>query len=426
MLTWITLHDVDELPPPRFIAYALADLGRDLLEQARLDLDAWDTLGRQGVPAKFRRELIFEPELEVMEPMQITREWHEAGSLGPLVLVGDVGTGKSHALAWWARARHTAGELTHWEPVSRWRALAAGDLRARHASLLTKPALILDDIGAGGMSDWHKQIVESLVVARHEAGLPTAVAMNATRQQVMDLLGRRAVDRIIAEGGTIRVIGSVQSLRRAPAEGVGADGRGPRWRWAKWALDAIGCAMVSRGDGDAYVVEPSYGDKLADRLARAGWLAEAEKVRAHLGLSVVRVITEAQRQHEELETDPVLRLAAEAMGQMRAAAAEEERNREDEADRLRRERMTGRGPSGQPDESTLLGPQLLAKLASLECNVHAARIRAKGRGFSVRESYDGFEVRYKASRTERGQLMADRCSSEDQAWVLADHGFDTM
>ena len=334
MLTWITLHDVDELPEPKHVAYAIADVARERLEAARRYLDEWAALRRSGVPAKFRRELL-EDNLPAVEAMHLVRAWH--GSSAPIVLIGAVGTGKSHALAWWALERHRAGELTRWESVGSWPTLDRAELRERHKRLVSCPGLVLDDIGAGGLAPWHRDLVEGLIMQRHADERPTAVALNATKRQAIEILGRRVIDRILGEGGVIKGIQSEDSLRRPPPPDLDGSGRTPTGLAHRWLLDAVGCVEVVSGpwdeNGDPCEGEPErrivYGDDLCRRLCTGGaWLAEADLVRGRAGASVREVVEAARAAAEAEESDPVMRLALGLLGRLREESQREAAARE--------------------------------------------------------------------------------------------------
>lgn len=337
------LHDIEPLPEPRHVAYALADVGYSRLEAARIYHEEWCALEHAGVPAKFRRELL-EDDLPISESVEIVREW--AGPTGQpdsdeLVLVGNWGTAKSYALAGWALCRHRNGLSTHWESVAAWCGLDGDGLRARARSLYDHGALILDDIGAGSLTSWHREMVESVLVERHARERPTAIAMNGTLSQAMETLGGRSCSRIVNEGGKIVALKMTESMRRPKRLDVDKIGRTPLYLRHLWLLDVMGhrIADVPIFEGDQHArteARHAYGHELAAVLCRGAWLDLAETVRDRLGVPAVHVEGRAREIANTEPRDSLKSVAASCLSRLRQR--HEEAHQAAERERIERQR----------------------------------------------------------------------------------------
>lgn len=191
-----------------------------------------------------------------------------AGEIRSLVLVGDVGVGKSHLAAAavhadFARqheaheqalaahqaefasfkARETEAMADHWRrieageqssypsmlaprapqpPVApRWVNVPAllTDLRSEFGATdrpiedwvrelrESRGVVVLDDLGREKVSDWTGELVYTLVNARYEAGLPTIATSNLTPEQLRDSGYWPAVSRLAEDGALVAISG---------------------------------------------------------------------------------------------------------------------------------------------------------------------------------------------------------------------------
>lgn len=136
------------------------------------------------------------------------QEWTEdliAGTAsGPAVLVGGVGTGKTHAacavLAHCIRTCETVGRFTTPAAFGRqvrdqWtsRERTEGDILKQYAEA---PVLILDDLGASRAVD--AELLHELICVRYAADrlYATIITSNLSPAKFADAIGERAADRI--------------------------------------------------------------------------------------------------------------------------------------------------------------------------------------------------------------------------------------
>ena len=120
-----------------------------------------------------------------------------------LLLVGDVGTGKTHQA--YGALRHIANSGY---PVVNWRSITAADLYARmrpggnsnpettFAELAAAPILLLDDLGATRLSEFTEEITYRLVDHRYNAGTATIITSNVVPEQFLDRFGKRTNSRL--------------------------------------------------------------------------------------------------------------------------------------------------------------------------------------------------------------------------------------
>lgn len=143
-----------------------------------------------------------------------------AGSPGALLLLGPVGTGKTHAACALLRAAAERGvscQYTRTIDVAR-RAKAAWSERGTSEKAvmdgyLAPRILVLDELGVGTPTDGDAQRVHALIDDRYNAGLPTVFVSNLTPEDLKVQLGDRSYDRI--RDGAISV-GLVGESRRTP------------------------------------------------------------------------------------------------------------------------------------------------------------------------------------------------------------------
>lgn len=148
-----------------------------------------------------------------------------AGEACQLVLLGQVGTGKSHFGAAIAHAAAARGIAARYVTVSGYfRALRAtwGHPERReervfedHASC---PVLVLDDIGAGVEHANDAWRLHELIDARYSDERATVYVSNLPQEQLRKHLGDRAYDRMIDGARLIKLVGA---SRRRPVEGRG-------------------------------------------------------------------------------------------------------------------------------------------------------------------------------------------------------------
>jgi hypothetical protein len=418
-------------PQPKFVAEAIARLKYSDTVAAWRYLDDWSALEFSRVPIASIRECLAPAQLT--EPLGVVLPWAEDGGRGLLCVIGPNGTGKTFAAARWVLHRHERGAWTRWLAAT---VLASSGINEREkliAESRDQPALVIDDIGAGGGDrDYLRDQLRGLIQHRVDNGRGTLVIGNATASQIAAWIGERLKDRQRAAGGVVELKSS-RSLR-TPVEVEPDDaGRGPEWHAARRLLDLLGCeATQDRGpDGERLPLSFRVGGLLERRCRQplhadsVGAYARAIKA---LGLDEQEVLTEALRVQDE-QRGAARRIGRDfgadaaasldsfeaAMGfalerlRSQAETAEQERReklaavREEERQRADRHRKMVEQLARNPDNATppkwASGKDGRAKLRKL--------------GFAVSETSAGWRVLY------RDTVLATGCSSDVEAWALA-------
>lgn len=135
-----------------------------------------------------------------------------AGHRGSLVILGTVGTGKTHeAFAAW-RALVLAG---YGGGQARWASVPAmlEGLRPGREPALTEadaiacPLLLLDDLAAERGSDWTVEVLYRILDARYSWERPTIVTSNTPPGEVRERLGDRIASRLNGIGEVVAMTG---------------------------------------------------------------------------------------------------------------------------------------------------------------------------------------------------------------------------
>lgn len=134
-----------------------------------------------------------------------------------LLLIGDVGVGKTHAAVAAARLANDAGwdvrihDVTTLLQQMRPGQDGGDELFAR---ALACDALVLDDLGGEKASDWTVERLYSLINQRWLDQRPVLATSNLDPQALAEALGRRTYDRLRDGAVTAAVVGD---SRRGPA-----------------------------------------------------------------------------------------------------------------------------------------------------------------------------------------------------------------
>lgn len=171
-------------------------------EEARR-LAAQDAVHRRLELFADRRPPVFdEPgELHPAAATWLTR--YQNGARGSLVLIGEIGAGKSWTL--WKIAEHLvrANWAGRFELAAAYEVKAATDRPGNPALVdLWKQAdlLAIDDLGVQRVNDWDAERLHALIDTRWQHKRPTLIASNVDR--LGDVLGPRAASRL-ADGATL-------------------------------------------------------------------------------------------------------------------------------------------------------------------------------------------------------------------------------
>lgn len=131
----------------------------------------------------------------------ITR--YRQGHRGSLVLVGEVGTGKTWTLWKIAETLTAAGWAGRFEIAAAYEVKAATD-RPGNPTLVSlwgrADLFAIDDLGTQRVNDWDAERLHALIDTRWQHKRPTLLASNVDR--LGDVLGPRAASRL-ADGATL-------------------------------------------------------------------------------------------------------------------------------------------------------------------------------------------------------------------------------
>lgn len=127
--------------------------------------------------------------------------WLDGGS-PTLLLVGPVGTGKTHA--GYALRHHAAqhGPVAAFHVADLLRALRPGGDPRDVADLLTCPLLVLDDLGTEMLSDWGHEQMGALWDERLRRECRQVITTNLGSAQLREHLGERVASRLTG-GATV-------------------------------------------------------------------------------------------------------------------------------------------------------------------------------------------------------------------------------
>jgi hypothetical protein len=442
-----SLADVD-LPRARFVARALVDVGRPMIDRAWGYLVGWQSLERARVPPQLRRELLPTKFLPTeTEALIRIRKWAATRSL-ILVVASGVGLGKSFAAGDWLNTCRQSGRSIAWLSAASLAKLPLDRDPKREADrsivvlgdeerrALDAYALVIDDIGAGSLGPFMLSRIKGLIFEREAAGRRTLILLNEAKVGATSLLESlfddRLTDRMTAGGGsTIHLKGS-KSMRSKPAEDdLTSDGRGRAWFAAANLIELVGC--VDGRDGSAWspgqarhVLDPIFGERLEAALVQAAnsptdeWLTEAETVRRSLGVDanlVSRAAFDCEDRDRVLRSDSAfapVKLDGQR-GEVVSTFAFLDRLREDvDTDRRRSARESEREDSRRAERIQSVGQLVGSRPAApriakiVEALPDGERARLASIGFRViySSALDEFEVRYKAQGDQSGSELS--------------------
>lgn len=146
-----------------------------------------------------------------------TREAIEGGR-DSLILLGNVGTGKTHQAVAAYRAVVAA---THCQAIAVPVPALLDSLRPGRAPLAALEdcerarLLLLDDLAAERHSDWTGEVLYRLIDARWARNLPTIITTNATPADVRERLGDRVASRLGGMGRSVIMTGEDRRRQRS-------------------------------------------------------------------------------------------------------------------------------------------------------------------------------------------------------------------
>lgn len=414
--------------PPRHVAAAIAELGAEQVRDAWRYLEAWEAIASAGVPRSTIRECLAEPLLT--GPCKAVLDWEAKGARGLLCLVGAPGVGKTYAAARWAVLRHARRASTAWLSIPSLSMLSLRARDARLAEVADRPALVLDDVGAGfSQGDMLRDQLRGMIQHRIDGTGPrglgsTIVASNAGVDEIRGWLGERIVDRCKIAGG-FAPIRSGESLRRPAEVQIDALGRGPEWYRAHRLVEVIGCREVERVDeGGRPRTDLDVGDRL-DAAARREGYAPCRMARELLGLTKSAVEAEAERLVEvELRMARALsdrfgvEVDARRLTLEGVAAAMAEQARRQQAEARARHSAEIHAVTARARRYETVADPIDARPAPAWTEGPRGRKALRRLGFGVVEVGDG---RWRTVRKvgDATQILATGSTSDREAWEIA-------
>lgn len=167
---------------------------------------AYDDVHRR-VPPTFKHAVTTIPEIRAWVAELVQR----AAGNGPaahttsgrsILLVGPVGTGKTHQCYGIIRALAVSGVYCPWELATaadiyaRLRPRSGIDSDDEFNRLARRPLLVIDDIGANKPSEWTEEVNHRLINHRYEWQRPTVFTSNLPPADLRAALGNRVSSRI--------------------------------------------------------------------------------------------------------------------------------------------------------------------------------------------------------------------------------------
>ncbi|MGW3183233.1 ATP-binding protein [Kitasatospora sp. NPDC001119] len=119
-----------------------------------------------------------------------------------LLLLGETGTGKTHQAYGAIRALLGAGVRLRWQAITSvtlyamMRPRPGADPEREMRDLERMPLLLVDDLGAGRVSEFTEETTYRLINHRYEQQLPTLLTSNITPSELSGLLGDRTASRL--------------------------------------------------------------------------------------------------------------------------------------------------------------------------------------------------------------------------------------
>jgi len=134
-----------------------------------------------------------------------------AGSLKNIIMLGNYGTGKTLLANCICNSFENASVMTVNKIARNFRTA----MMDRHPNgfsefdLITRVKaldyLVIDDVGAKGISDYESSVISEIIDIRYAEGKPTGITSNLNITALKEALGERTVDRLKDDGGLFAV-----------------------------------------------------------------------------------------------------------------------------------------------------------------------------------------------------------------------------
>lgn len=179
--------------------------------------EEWNEL---HTPPRFAGATTTHPELQawIAELAVTARDTTRAGyprvSTGPsLVILGPVGTGKTHQAYGALRDLALSGVVCKWRATTEaalLRTMRPGgpiDAADHFEALIKAPALLLDDLGTEKRSEWNEATILDLIDTRYTQLRPTLITSNVRPRDFGDTFGPRITSRLVEMATMVTLVG---------------------------------------------------------------------------------------------------------------------------------------------------------------------------------------------------------------------------
>lgn len=170
------------------------------------------SLWRREIPERFHRATLGDWTGDVLDALT---DWSTNPDGRNLVLLGPVGTGKTHAAIAACRAAHDAGLDVEYWPTARLLDVLrpSGPEQVEIRDVVDVDRLILDDLGVERPTDWTAERLNLVIDGRWAERRPTVITTNLPADALRDRLGERNYDRLTGDAVALRLTGT--SRRKA-------------------------------------------------------------------------------------------------------------------------------------------------------------------------------------------------------------------
>lgn len=174
-------------------------------EMTEIQVERWNRICPKRYP-DCEWDLLNQP-AELVDALQTWVAATKAGATGNLMILGDLGIGKSYAALVVARDLHLLGWSIHFRPVVE----LLDDLRPERGldtRVFTDPQLlVIDDLGLTKVTEWTLERLYLVVNKRWLDAKPTIVTTNLEPADLKVAIGERTFDRLVHGATAVRFEG---------------------------------------------------------------------------------------------------------------------------------------------------------------------------------------------------------------------------